>query len=98
MDNGQAIDTTGKFAFPDGLKAFTGAPELVSLLSAAPRTHGCYVKHLAEFTLSRDIADRDRALIDGVEGQSMSNNASVKAMILSIVAHPSFLNRTAGVQ
>jgi hypothetical protein len=97
-DNGQPVDTTGRMSFPDGLKDFTGAPQLVNLIAAAPSAHGCYVKHFAEFALTRDIAERDRALIDGVEGLSMNNNASVKAVALAIVGHPSFLTRMGGAQ
>jgi hypothetical protein len=98
MDNGNPIDTTGAVAFPGGLKSFAGAPELVNLLSTAPSVHGCYVKHLGEFALTRDITTRDRPLIDAIEGLSMNNSASVKAMVLAIVGHPSFLNRNGGGQ
>jgi hypothetical protein len=97
-DNGQPVDTTGTVSLAGGLKTFAGAPEFVKLLSEAPNVHGCYVKHLGEFALSRDLATRDRALIDGIEGLSMNNSASVKAILLAIVGHPSFLNRNGGGQ
>ncbi|MFZ5893150.1 MAG: DUF1592 domain-containing protein [Myxococcota bacterium] len=97
-DNGQNVDTSGSMGFPDGTKSFSGAPELVKLLSTTPSVHGCYVKHLTEFALTRDTAARDRSLVDAVEGMSMNSDASVKAMILEVIKHPSFLTRIGGAQ
>jgi hypothetical protein len=97
-DNGKPIDTTGELETAAGMKAFTGAPELAAVLAADPSVHGCYSVHLAEYTLARDIATGDRALVDGLEGISMNDNASVKAIVLAAVGHPSFLTRTGGAQ
>jgi hypothetical protein len=96
MDNGNPVDTTGQVELSDGLHAFGGAPELVALLADAPNVHGCYTKHLAEYTLARDMAGGDRALVDAIEGISMNNNAGTKAMVLAIISQPSFLTRTGG--
>jgi hypothetical protein len=98
MDNGQPVDTTGEVELSDGMHAFNGAPELSALLADAPTAHGCYTKHLSEYTLARDTAAGDRALVDAIEGISMNNNASTKAMVLSIISQPSFLTRTGGAQ
>jgi hypothetical protein len=96
MDNGKPVDTTGSVSLAGQLKQFGGAPELVSLLSTAPAVHGCYAKHLTEFTLMRDVADKDRAVVDRVETVSVKSSASVKAMLLELIAAPSFLNRNGG--
>lgn len=96
MDNGNPIDTTGEVELADGLHPFSGAPELVALLADAPDVHGCYTKHLAEYTLARDMADGDRSLVDAIEGISMNNDAGTKAIVLAIISQPSFLTRTGG--
>jgi hypothetical protein len=96
MDNGKPVDTTGSVSIGGELKQFTGAPELVTLLSTAPAVHGCYAKHLAEFTLMRDVAGTDRAVVDRVETASVKSSASVKAMLLELIADPRFLTRTGG--
>jgi hypothetical protein len=95
-DNGKPVDTTGTVSIGGQLKQFTGAPELMTLLSAAPVVHGCYAKRLAEFTLMRDVATGDRAVVDRVEAVSVKNSASVKAMLLELIADPSFLKRNGG--
>lgn len=97
-DNGQPVDTTGLLETATGLKPFSGAPELAAILAAEPSVHGCYARHLAEYTLARDIAPADRALIDGLEGISMNNDASIKASVLAVIAQPAFLTRTGGAQ
>jgi hypothetical protein len=96
MDNGNPVDTTGEVELSDGMHAFGGAPELVALLAESPGVHGCYTKHLAEYTLARDMAGGDRTLVDAIEGISMNDNAGTKAIVLSIISQPSFLTRTGG--
>jgi hypothetical protein len=96
MDNGNPIDTTGELELPDGLHAFNGAAELAALIAEAPGVHGCYTKHLAEYTLARDMVGGDRTLVDAIEGISMNNNAGTKALVLSLISQPSFLTRTGG--
>jgi hypothetical protein len=95
-DNGKPVDTTGELETPGGMVPFGGASELMALLAELPAAHGCYAKQIAEYTLARDMAGGDRALVDGVEGISMTQNASVKAIVLSIISQPSFLTRTGG--
>jgi len=96
MDNGKPVDTTGSVSLGGEAKPFSGATELMTSLSTAPAVHGCYAKHAAEFMLSRDVVEKDRALIDRVETLSVRNSASVKAMLLELVAAPTFLTRTGG--
>lgn len=96
MDNGKPVDTTGAVSLGGELKSFNGAPELVSLLSTAPLVHGCYAKHLAEFTLMRDITEKDRPVVERIETVSVKSSASVKAMLLELISVPSFLTRNGG--
>jgi len=96
MDNGNPVDTTGQVELSDGMHTFDGAPELAALLAESPGVHGCYTKHLAEYTLARDMAADDRSLVDAIEGISMNSNAGTKAIVLAIISQPSFLTRTGG--
>jgi len=95
-DNGKPVDTTGSVSIGGQLKPFTNAADLMTLLSAAPSVHGCYVKHLAEFTLARDLTSKDRSLVDRIETVSVKGSASVKAMLLDLISDASFLTRTGG--
>lgn len=96
MDNGNPVDTSGLVSLGGELKSFNGAPELVSLLSTAPLVHGCYAKHLTEFTLMRDVAQGDREIVDRIETVSVKSSASVKAMLLELISTPSFFTRNGG--
>ncbi len=97
-DNGKPVDTSSELELSDGLHAFDGAPGLTALLAEAPSVHGCYAMHLAEYTLARDIAGGDRALVDGIEGMSMNDHASIKDIVLAVIGEPSFLTRTGGAK
>jgi hypothetical protein len=96
MDNGKPIDTSGELETVTGMKPFSGARELAAILADDPSIHGCYSMHLAEYALARDVATNDRALVDGLEGISMNNNASIKASVLAVIGQPAFLTRTGG--
>jgi hypothetical protein len=96
MDNGKMVDTTGEVETVLGVKPFTGAPELANILANDPAVHGCYSVHVAEYSLARDIGANDRALVDGLEGISMNDNVSIKALVLAVVGSQSFLSHTGG--
>lgn len=97
-DNGKPVDTTGQVDMVDGTKSWDGAPQLTAVLAEAPSVHTCYAMHLAEFTLARDIAGGDQALIDSIGTISMNTSASIKDIVLAIVSDPSFLTRKGGGQ
>jgi hypothetical protein len=90
VDNGKPVDTASEYAFADGLKAFSGAPELMLLLAESPQAHACYAKHLAEFGLSRDLAEDDRSLMNQLVSASLTSRSTVKQMMLDIVQSPAF--------
>ena len=92
-DNGKPVDTTGEYRFTDGPKAFSGAPELMALMAESRQVHGCYSAHLAEFSLARDLAERDRALVDALVSTSLSPSSSIKRVVLGVVADPAFRTR-----
>ncbi len=94
-DNGKPVDTSSAYGFDEGLVAFDGAAELMSLLAASPRAHACYARHLAEFGLGRDIDSQDRALLDGLQRASVLEGESIKELLMAVVASPAFGTRSA---
>jgi len=98
VDNGQPIDTSGAYRLPDGLRSFANATELLTILAESPQTHACFAKHVAEFTLARDLTDADRADVFELMDVSLEPSSSMKEMVLSIVHSPSFLVRNGGAQ
>jgi hypothetical protein len=92
-DNGKPVDTTSEYAFTDGVKAFSGAPELMQLMASEVQTHGSYAGHLAEFALARDVDESDRAFVQGLQQASMAAKSSIKQIVLSVIESPSFRSR-----
>jgi hypothetical protein len=93
-DNGKPVDTSSAYSFDEGLVAFDGAVELMSLLAASPRAHACYARHLAEFGLGRDIDGQDQPLIGALQRASLFDAGSIKQLMLAVVASPAFGMRT----
>ncbi len=97
-DNGKPVDTTGEYAFTDGLKSFNDVTELVGLLADSQQAHGCYSANLAEFALARDVAGGEGQLVEGMQTISMDDDASVKQLLLATVQSPIFTTAKAGAQ
>jgi hypothetical protein len=93
-DNGQPIDTASEYQFADGLTPFDGATELMNLFAQSEQVHSCFAENLAEFTLGRDLAEADLALVAQLAGSSLDEQSSIKRMILAVVANDAFLKRT----
>lgn len=93
-DNGKPVDTSGEYRFPDGLKAFDGAPELMALIAESPRVHACFARHLSEFGLGRDLDEQDREMIDGLAQASRSESESIKELLMAVVVSPAFGRRS----
>lgn len=95
-DNGKPVDTSGEYAFDDGLKSFTGINELTELLSESPQAHGCYSLNMAEFALGRDVAGSEAELIASLQNNSMEEDASIKDIMMAIVRSPLFVTAKGG--
>jgi len=92
------IDSSGTYAFIDGMKSYSGAPELMSILANGSQAHMCYAKKLSAFALQRDVIDTDMPLLTALAGTSMSGSGSVKQLILDLVKQDSFRTRLGGAQ
>jgi len=90
MDAGKPVDTAGSFPFADGAKTFADAPSLMQLLAEDPNTQLTYAAHVAEFILSRDIAEADRPFVQALANMK---SPSIKQMALAIIKSDAFTKR-----
>ena len=95
-DQGVPVDTSASYPFADGTRAFTGSPELMEIMASTQMAHACYAKNVAGFALQRDIAATDAALVNEMMTTSLSDGASVKQLLLDLVANPAFSTRNGG--
>lgn len=95
-DKGVPVDTTASYPFADGTKSFTGAPELMEIMASTQMAHACYAKNIASFALQREIASTDAELVNGMMKTSLDGGASVKELLVDLVAHPAFSTRYGG--
>jgi hypothetical protein len=94
LDNGEAVNTTGRYAFEDGVRQFSDARELMQLLADGKTSHTCYAKMLVGYALQRDLVEGDRSLL--AELAEVSRQRSVKDLIVSLVRKPAFRLRQEG--
>jgi len=91
-DNGQPVDTTGTFAVLDGSLTFSDIGDLTTQLAESAVAHACYVAHLTEYALARDLGAGEAALLTGLQTQSQGSDASVRDMLLGMLQSPEFTN------
>ena len=92
-DNGSPVDTTGTYPFAGSVQ-FADSTELMQVLAESPLAHGCYVKQLTEFSLSRSLGFRDAALVHQLRAQSLERGSSLMDLVISLVSSETF--RSAG--
>ena len=92
------IDSSGTYAFTDGTKSYSGAPELMQVLANGQQVHMCYAKKLASFAMQRDVIVDDMPLLTTLATTSVSSSGSVKQMILDLVKQNTFRTRFGGAQ
>ncbi|HEY8946138.1 MAG TPA: DUF1592 domain-containing protein [Polyangiaceae bacterium] len=97
MDNGKPVDSSGAYAFIDGVKEFANGNELLQLIANSGQAHACYASQLVEFSLNRDVVESDRALVTALKTTSMAPNGSVKKLAMAVIGDASFRVR-AGAQ
>jgi hypothetical protein len=96
LDNQVPVDTSGRFPFADGTRAFTDAVELMQLIAQSPEAHTCYSAMLTEYALGRDVADNDEPLLE--ELAEVSREGSLKRLALALILEPAFRVRQQGPQ
>lgn len=95
-DNGQPVDTAASYPFADGTREFANAPQLMETMASTEMAHACYAKHIASYTLQRDMASNDAQLIATLMSDSLNQGASIKQLVLDVVAQPAFSTRNGG--
>lgn len=98
MDAGQAIDTASEYAFSDGVKPFADSNELIDLIVEGQQAHGCYSASLTEYVLTRDVASGEEGLVKNLQEMSLSAEASIKDLVVSLMQDPLFTNAQGGDQ
>jgi Protein of unknown function (DUF1592)/Protein of unknown function (DUF1588)/Protein of unknown function (DUF1595)/Protein of unknown function (DUF1585)/Protein of unknown function (DUF1587) len=97
-DANQPVDTTGNFgALPEN-PAFTGIVDVVNQLAEHRHAHACYSARLAEFALARDIGETDSDLLASLQSSSLTDKASLRDMLVSLVQSPAFKTARQGAQ
>jgi hypothetical protein len=89
------INAAASYPFTEGRKDFNGANDLMKIIAESADSHDCYSKGLFGYIFGRDIAtdsDADKALVAEISRRS-KQSASVKSMILDLVATNSFIFR-----
>ncbi len=90
-DNGQPIDTASAYPLADDVMTpFSGAPELMQLLSSSDMAHACFVKNLMSYGMQRDIVETDQALIDRLTAISLDQAASIKQIMRELAVSEEF--------
>jgi hypothetical protein len=96
MENGKPIDSAGSYPFTEGVKSFSNAAELMTMVAQGQQAHTCYGKKLASFALQRDVVASDMPLLSTLQTASMATNGSIKQVILELVRNPAFRTRVGG--
>jgi hypothetical protein len=68
----------------------------MNIMATTEMAHACYAKHIASYALQRDIAAADVPLINGLTSTSLAQAASLKQLVLDVVAQPAFATRNGG--
>jgi hypothetical protein len=95
-DNDMPVNTASSYPFADGTREFAGAPDLMAAMASTEMAHACYAKHIAGYALQRELAVGDAEMVGGLMSSSLNQGASLKQLLLNLVAHPAFYTRTGG--
>jgi hypothetical protein len=93
-DNGKPVDTAGTYPFAEGTQDFANANDLLQILAQSPQAHTCYAKKVTSYALQRDVIENDRPLLEALA--VVSNEQSLKELILALVREPAFRVREEG--
>jgi hypothetical protein len=94
IDGNHPIDAAATYPFREGPKAFRNAIELMKLIAASEEANECYARNLFAYFYAREPAESssaDKPLIAELARRSRAG-ASVKSMILDLVATDSFIH------
>ncbi len=87
-ENGQPIDSSGQL--PDG-QTFTGALELVSLLSSSPQAAECIADHWLSYAIGSAIGDHGKCNPTIIAEQGLAPDKSLEDFVVAVVTSNAFL-------
>lgn len=90
-DNGLPVDTQAA-PLLDAETPVADAVELAERMAESKSVHECYARHWMEFALGRPAVADDAPLIERL-GSSSKEGASIKDLLVDLVASPAFLER-----
>ncbi len=98
MDNGNPVDTTGKYPFAEGIQNFADGNELMQTIANGKQAHQCYAKKVAGYALQRDLVEADRPMVEALGKVSLENSASIKDVMVALVKENAFRTHVGGAQ
>jgi hypothetical protein len=94
-ENGHAIEATSSYVLDGQMVSFDGAVELSAAIAQSQQAHDCYSRHWVEYLYGREVnmaSEADRSLVEQA-GSLSSSDASVRNLIINLVATEAFLTR-----
>jgi hypothetical protein len=94
-DNNLPVNAAGKMILDGDERSFNGPVEFARLIASSRQAHECYARNWLEYLYGRDLDHKaDAALIAEVGLRSLRGGASVKSLLLDLIATDAFLQRT----
>jgi hypothetical protein len=84
------IDSSGSYAFSEGVKSFNDNVELMQMMADDRQAHLCYAKKLVSFGLQRDVVRADLPLLMRLSDTSRRQAGSLKQLIVELVQSDAF--------
>lgn len=94
QESGLPVNAADSYFFADGRAIeFNNALELSEQLAESPEVHACYIQHLLEYLLGRDLAEQDMELVQAFAQESLDEGISIREIVLRVVESRDFRYR-----
>jgi hypothetical protein len=98
MDNGQPVNTAGRYPFAEGTQEFANSGELMGFIANGTQAHQCYAKKMASYATARDLVESERPLVVELGAVSQASGASLKQIMVALVKTDAFRTHVGGAQ
>ena len=92
-DAGRPVETQAEPMLAGARVPVADALELADVMARNPAVHACYARHWVEYAFGRGIRPEDQGLVARL-GQASLEGASIKDLLVQMVASPAFFNRS----
>ncbi len=93
QDKGKAVDAAAEYTLSDGVHSYDGPVQWGQTIAHSSEAHACYVRHWLEFGYGRAYAAGDAPLIARIGEASRTQSLSVRALLVELIASPTFTTR-----